>query len=357
MKLSSLIIAMALLAIVLMFYLFSNSEDIVKLSDNFLLSKLSLDLEQKIGQLFVIGFEGKELTEDIKSMVKELHPGGILLLGWNIEDGAKLLKLTDGLQQLALQDTGVHLFIAVDQEGGEINRISFLQEQTAQTVLRDSEAAFVVGVGRGQELKKFGITLNLAPLLDQTQSGDFIHNRCFQQEQQNAGDLAKNLISGQKMAGIFTAVKHFPGYGGIVFNPEEKLAVVERMPEIGLFRESVDAKPEMVMTANVVYKDIDETLPFTFSKKGIDFLKSELGGDILIISDDLDQNSLLDEYGLEDIVSLPIEAGVDILIFSGWRLPAEDGVRALIGAVKSGRISEAMVDQSASKIIKLKMNF
>ncbi|MBU1045772.1 hypothetical protein KJ616_01460 [Patescibacteria group bacterium] len=354
MKLAFLIIIMTILAMtILLIGLSGQSDDITKLSDNFLWGNLSL--KQKIGQIFIIGFDGQELTEEIKSMIKELHPGGILLLGWNIGNELQLLKLVDGLQQIALQDTGIPLFIAVDQEGGEINRIGFLQEQIGQSVINDPEIAFEIGLKRGQELKQFGVTLNLAPVLDKVEPDDFIYSRSFREKQSNAGDLARNLISGQKTAEIFTAIKHFPGYGNIDFNPEEKLAIKEEVPDIGLFKEAMSAKPEMVMIVNVIYKNIDEDVPFTFSPKGIDFLKSELGNEVLVISDDLDQNSLLNKYELEDIVSLPVEAGIDILIFSGWRLPASAGVEALIKAVENGRISEERINQSVSKIIRLKL--
>jgi beta-N-acetylhexosaminidase len=105
------------------------------------------------------------------------------------------------------------------------------------------------------------------------------------------------------------------------------------------------------MTSNVVYREIDEK-PFSFSEKGIQLLRSRVKGDYLIISDDLAQNSLLNEYSLEEIVSLPIEAGADILIFSGWRKPVRQG----ISAFKQGDISEQRINQSVLKIIKLKQN-
>ncbi|MCX6738007.1 MAG: hypothetical protein NTY11_01135 [Candidatus Parcubacteria bacterium] len=354
MKLASLIFIMtALVMIVFLVYISGDSDEVSKLSNDFLLGKLNLN--QKIGQLFIIGFEGKELTEDIKTTIKELHPGGVLLLGWNIEDRGQLLKLVEGLQQIALQDTGIPMFIAVDQEGGEINRIDFIQEKTAQNAIENPETALQVGYKRSIELKQFGISLNFAPILDNAELGDFIYNRSFNKEQENVGDLAKNLVLGQKNTGIFTAIKHFPGYGSILFNPEEKLAIKENTPPVDLFKQAISAKPEMVMTANVIYKDIDANFPFTFSKKGIDFLKTELGNDILVVSDDLDQNSLLNKYDLEDIVSMPVESGVDVLVFSGWRLPAKDGVNALKKALENGRISEDRINQSALRIIKLKL--
>lgn len=312
-----------------------------------------LTLEQKIGQLFVIGFEGKQVTPELEEQIKDLHPGGVLLLGKNIESKEQLKKLTADLQEVAKADTGLPLFIAVDQEGGPITRLDFLKQKTAQSEIKTAQQAFDIGFQRGNGLKDLGINLNLAPLLDPVKPGDFIFERAFQKEPEIIGNLAKGLIRGQKQAGIFTAIKHFPGYQGIDFNPEEKLAKVAKLPETEQFVIAMEQEPDLVMTSNVVYKELDN-LPFTFSKKGIDLLKQELGKDILVISDDLDQYSLLNNYELEEIVSKPLIAGVDILIFSGWRLPSEKGVKALISAVDKDKLKKSLIDKKIKKIIEIK---
>jgi len=315
------------------------------------LNKLSL--EQKIGQLFIIGFDGKSLNSDIENLVKELHPGGILLLKRNIEDENQLKELIISLQEIALKDTGLPLFIAVDQEGGLISRIEWI-EKTPQFEIKNNIQSYQVGKDRGTELRELGINLNLAPLLDISFSNDFIFERSFQKNHEIIGELAKSLIQGQKEAGVFTAVKHFPGYGGISFNPEEKLARLENIPEVSQFQKAAEAFPEMIMVSNVIYKGLYEEYPFSFSKEGIGFLKSNVQGNYLIISDDLSQNSLLNKFSLKKIITLPIKAGIDILIFSGWRMPVVNGVLALREAIESGDISEQRIDRSVLRIIKLK---
>lgn len=315
------------------------------------LNKLSL--EQKIGQLFIIGFDGKSLNSDIENLVKELHPGGILLLKRNIEDENQLKELIISLQEIALKDTGLPLFIAVDQEGGLISRIGWV-EKTPQFEIKDNVRAYQVGKDRGTELRELGINLNLAPLLDISFSNDFIFERSFQKNHEIIGELAKLLIQGQKEAGMFTAMKHFPGYGGISFNPEEKLARLENIPEISQFQKAAEVFPEMIMVSNVIYKELYEEYPFSFSKNGIRFLKNNIQGNYLIISDDLSQNSLLNKFSLKEIVTLPIKAGIDVLIFSGWRTPVVNGVSALREAIENGDISEQRINQSVLKIIKLK---
>ncbi len=326
--------------------------DIIVLSESEKKLK-SLSLEQKIGQLFIIGFEGKYFNSDIEGLIRELHPGGILLLKRNIESPNQLKALISALQKTALKDTGLPLFIAVDQEGGLISRLDWA-EKTPQSDINNTEQAYKIGEKRGGGLKELGINLNLAPLLDETVKGDFIYGRSFQKNKEIIGELAKSLILGQKKSGIFSTIKHFPGYGRIFFNPEEKLAVIDKTPDFSQFKKAMEASPEMVMVSNVIYRDLDDRFPFSFSAEGIDFLKQNIAGDYLIILDDLDQNSLLNSFSLKEIVVLPFNAGNDILIFSGWRLPVIDGVVAFKKAVEGNEISLERIDQSVLKIINLK---
>jgi len=314
------------------------------------------EINNQIGQLFVIGFDGKIVTPELEELFKQYKPGGVLLLSKNIESQEQLKKLTNDLQSLSLKETGLPLLIAVDQEGGIISRIDFLEEKTAQSEIETPEQAFLIGQKRGQALKELGINLNLAPLLDSTQEGDFIFERSFQKTPEQIGEIGKALVQGQKTTDILTAIKHFPGYGTISSHPEEILAQVETLPETSQFKKAIEANPELVMTANVIYKEIDPSLPFTFSSEGIQVLRDELGINLLIISDDLDQNSLLKNFTLEEIVVSPIKAGVDIIIFSGWRSPVENGLEALISAFERGEISETIINGAVSKIINFKQN-
>lgn len=308
-------------------------------------------LEQKIGQLFMVGIEGTEPSREIKELIEKLHPGGVLLLGRNIESKKQAKELTSFLQETSLESTGLPLFIAVDQEGDPVSRVEWA-ERTPQNQIEDSEKAFEIGRLRAEDLKEIGVNLNLAPLLDGGYKEGFISNRSFHQE--NMASLASALIRGQQSSGIFICLKHFPGYDNISFNPEEKLAYVEEVPDASRFREAARSSPEMVMVSNVVYKEINKDLPFSFSREAIDFLKEQFSEDIIIVSDDLSQNSLLNEFSLEEIVGSPVNAGVNLLIFSGWRKPVPEGVRTLLDLVKAGEISEERIDESFNKIVKLK---
>lgn len=313
-------------------------------------------LEKEMGQLFIVGFEGKALTPEFETIFKKYRPGGVLLLSKNIENKEQLKSLISQLQDLSLRETGLPLFIAIDQEGEPISRIEFLEEKTAQSAIENIEQAYQIGLKRGEELKELGVNLNLAPVLDIVKEGDFLFSRSFQKDTSETGKLAKALISGQKTAGILTAIKHFPGYGGISSHPEEELAILETYPEISQFEKAMEANPEFVMTSNVIYSEIDSSLPFTFSSAAIQFLKNNVSPDILILSDDLDQNALLEKFSLRDIMVKPLEAGVDVLIFSGYRLPAERGLEEFFKAFRSGEVSREKIEGVISRIIQLKQN-
>ncbi len=316
---------------------------------------LSPELYNNLGQLFIVGFDGTTVTPQLENFLTAYRPGGVLLLSKNIENSEQLTGLIQGIQDISIRETGLPLFVAVDQEGGEISRIGFLKEKTPQSEINYTDEAYGVGLDRGTELKQLGVNLNLAPLLDNMKEGDFYYNRTFQKQPGLTGDLAKYLIDGQKAAGILTAVKHFPGYVGESSNPEGSLLSLN-LPEISQFQRAVQAEPEFIMIANAVYPDIDDSAPLTFSPLGISYLKSNLGASALILSDDLAQNSLLEKFSLQDIVTKPITAGVDVMIFSGWRFPVAQGMDAFFAAANSGKISDIKLQEEVSKIINLKQN-
>jgi hypothetical protein len=192
--------------------------------------------EQKVGQLFLFGFEGTAVTPEITQWFQETHPGGVILFARNITDATQLQQLTSDLQALANADTGLPLFIAIDQEGGEIVRIDWLEDGVSQSQMTSPEQVYQAGLTRAQGLKGLGINLNLAPVLDMGSQGDFLtqYGRTFPGTPQEVGELGKSEISGQSDGGILSTAKHFPGYGGIDYDPEnDRLASVTAVPGCG----------------------------------------------------------------------------------------------------------------------------
>ena len=308
---------------------------------------------ENIGQLFMVGFEGKTITPQIESFFEKYKPGGVLLLSDNIESKEQLTTLTQELQALSKRVSGLPLLIAVDQEGGTISRIPFLEEKTAQSEIETNEQAYNIGLARGKELREVGVNINLAPLLDDLKEENFYFERAFQKTPEVSGQLAISLILGQKDAGILSTIKHFPGYTDVSFNPEYDLARID-LPETLQFKKAMEANPELIMVSNAIYPEIDTLLPFAFSVEAIDYLKSELGTSSLIVCDDLSQASLLNNFTLKEILAKPLRAGVDLLIFSGWESSVNEAMDTFFKMAEDKELSETLIEESVLKIINFK---
>lgn len=316
----------------------------------------SLSLEQAVGQVLMIGFDDATLTPELEDLLKRLRPGGVLLLSKNIQSVEQLTQLTLNLQRVSLEYSSLPLFIAVDQEGGAISRIDFGREKTAQFTIQDTEHAYRVGQERAEELKFLGVNLNLSPVLDSTDSEDFLFDRTFQAGRLEAGKLARSLLAGQRDAGILSTLKHFPGYGNISFNPEQKLAAVQEFPDISPFVFALPAKPEFLLLSSVVYSSLDPDRPFPFSPKGITIIRSDLNFEGLILSDDLNQPSLLNNYSFESIVQAPLQAGVNMIMFSKQAY-AKDAHQTLAELLEQNPSLKKSVEDSAARILQLKKEF
>lgn len=334
------------------YFILTNSFESIKKIINELKVFSTPSLKERFGQLFIIGFEGKTVTPKIEQIFAKYKPGGVLLHNRNIENHDQLKALIADLQDLSLRESGFPLLVAVDQEGA-VNRVDFLSEKTSEAEIKNSQDAYRVGKNRANELKELGININLAPVLDDMKSGDFYYYRAFQKKPEVAGELAKSLILGQKESGVLTAIKHFPGYVAINFDPKSKLATVS-LPEISQFKKAMEAGPELIMTSSAIYPEIDTALPFNFSSNCIQFLKNNVGSNVMIISDDLAQTALLDKFSLNEIVRKPIEAGVDILIFSGFKVPVEQGLDAFLSVLDKKEISEQKMIEAVSKVLEFK---
>ncbi|HEX9722054.1 MAG TPA: glycoside hydrolase family 3 N-terminal domain-containing protein [Candidatus Paceibacterota bacterium] len=316
----------------------------------------SLSFEQAVGQVLMIGFNDATLTPELTELMRRLQPGGVLLLSRNIRSTEQLRQLTRDLQRTSLEYSRLPLFIAVDQEGGDISRVSFGKEKTAQADINDANQAYVVGQERAEELKYLGVNLNLSPVLDITRPEDFLFGRTFQAEGSETGRLAKALVGGQQDGGVLSTVKHFPGYGNIVFNPEQTLAAVREFPDISPFVVAFPASPEFVLLSNVIYADFDPGKPFPFSEKGIRMLRDQMGFQGIVLSDDLVQPALLDNYSFQEIVSLPLEAGVNMAMFSKQAY-ATDAYNTLLAQAEENSDLKRNIETSAAKILEAKKQF
>ena len=330
-----------------------------------------MSIEQKVGQLIVIGFEGTHINADIKSNISQHFVGGITLFDRNIQSPRQIAKLTNDLQKLTRQtEHQIPLFIAMDQEGGWVARLktgaTVLPGNMALGAAASAELAEQAGRVTALELAAVGINLNFAPVMDVNNNphNPVIDRRSFGECPDLVSRLGTAYIKGLQRNGVLATAKHFPGHGDTNVDSHTDLPTVGhelgriRAIELKPFRAAIEAEVGAIMTAHIVYSAFDSNRPATLSQPILtNLLRAELGFEGLIITDDMEMKAIDKRYRSGEAAVMAIEAGAD-MVLSLWTHQNQMKVfNALVSAVKSGRISEERIEQSVDRILKYKEEF
>ncbi len=323
-------------------------------------------LAEKIGQLFMVGFEGTAVTPELATWMETYGWGGVILFGRNVETPAQLHRLIHGLQT-GWRRGAMPLLIAIDQEGGRVARLkapftafpsAARMGQTASEPL-----AYEVGQALGRELRAVGINMDMAPVLDvlTNPANTVIGDRAFGPDPQGVARLGLAFMRGLHTAGILAVAKHFPGHGDTWLDSHVALPLSERADaqlracELLPFQEAVAAGLQAIMTAHVIFKAWDPDHPATVSSsilRGI--LRAELGFPGVIVSDDLGMAAVSDTMPWEEIPLRAIRAGVDLLLICHQRQRQEQAYMSVLRAVECGELSETFVDDALARVQALK---
>lgn len=316
-----------------------------------------MTLEEKVGQLFIFGFWGKEPDYYITKMIRERYIGGVILLGYNIDSEEQVIKLTSTLQGLSK----IPLFVSVDQEGGEVARIWFEDTYNiSQYDIQNEKEAYRVAKERGKKLKEFGVNMNFSPVLDNiTNEQSFLFTRSFRGTPQEVSDLAVAMVKGYKSAGIVPCVKHFPGHSNETLDSHSQLDSVnisaDELDEYIFQFKEVLKYTDAVMTGHMLFPKIDKENPTTVSSFFVDtLLRTDLGFEGLIITDDMQMKSIYDMYSVREAAVKAVLVGNDILIYTGEPEEQAEAYRAVLEAVREGVIKEEELNKKVLKILNLK---
>ncbi|HSF30006.1 MAG TPA: glycoside hydrolase family 3 N-terminal domain-containing protein, partial [Candidatus Tectomicrobia bacterium] len=198
------------------------------------MSLCHLSLGEKIGQLFMVGFEGTAVTPGLAAWMATYGWGGVIIFGRNVESPAQLLALTQALQYGAAARRLLPLLIAVDQEGGRVTRLKapFTAFPSAAKVgaTGSEPLAFAVGQALANELHAVGINMNMAPVLDvlTNAANTVIGDRAFGTDPSRVAALGTALMRGMHAAGVLAVGKHFPGHGDTQLDSHVALPVSAR---------------------------------------------------------------------------------------------------------------------------------
>ncbi|WP_127503857.1 glycoside hydrolase family 3 protein [Actinoplanes solisilvae] len=340
-----------------------------------------MSLPQKVGQLFTTYVYGNDANTPSAAdaatnqrlygvatpaeVVAKYHLGGVIYFAWtnSLQNPRQIATLSNGLQAAA---TGVPLAISTDQEHGVVSRMPAPATQfpggMALGAGRNPVDAYRTGAVTGAELRAVGINQAWAPVADVNvnPANPVIGVRSFSSDPGLAATLTASQILGlQRGANTAASAKHFPGHGDTATDSHTGLPVIThsrdewRRIDAPPFRAAIAAGVDAIMSAHIVVPALDPAEdPATLSKPIITgLLRGELGYRGVIVSDSLEMAGVRQKYGDERVPVLALKAGVDMLLMPPNLQLATD---AVLGAVASGELTEARIDQSVRRILTLK---
>jgi beta-N-acetylhexosaminidase len=355
-----------------------------------------MSLEEKIGQMLMLdvrnwnGPAQTVLTPECAQMIKDYHIGGIILFAPNFVNPTQIVTLTDAMQHAAIDGSNfnIPLFLSADQEGGYIVRLTtsgtVMPGNMAVGAAASTELAYDNGRVIGEELNALGINVNFAPVLDVNTNPDnpVIGVRSFGSDPQLVSDMGIEYIHGLQSANIGVTVKHFPGHGDTGTDTHTSLAIVNKsrdeldVCDLKPFRDAMNQGVDMVMTAHIEVPALDDTkilapknpsneiyIPATLSQKVLtDLVREEIGFEGVIVTDALNMGALANNFYSSDIVIRAINAGADIPLMPVTTQSTanisnlQQLINDLVQAVNNGDIPMSRIDESVTRILKVKMD-
>ena len=338
----------------------SESENFVPVDQaQVILDKMSL--EEKIGQMFLIRYSD---DQTVLSDIAQYNPGGILLFAKDFENHTKesIKAQLDTCQQAS----GTPLIIGVDEEGGVVTRISrftnFRSERFKSPQDLYAEGGFERIASDTDEkcalLKSIGINVNLAPVADVSEDpSSFIYDRTIGQNAEITSEYVRTVVGRMKANGMGSALKHFPGYGD---NGDTHTDIITDTRPLGAFvsgdllpfQAGIDEGTDIVLVSHNIVSCMDPDYPASLSPTVHALLRNTIGFDGVIMTDDLVMSAITEYTDGKSAAVQAVIAGNDLLCCSDYAVQ----VPAVIEAVKSGVISEERINESAKRIIQMKLD-
>ena len=356
----------------------------------------SMSIEEKLAQMMIVAFRSDpqntklptSIEEPYKELLQKYDFGGIILFAGNMDGMEKTITfIRDAQEAAAASKQGIPMFVCVDQEGGMVNRVSFgvkgpgnMALAAAGDLSLTTESADLLG----QEITALGFNMDFAPVSDVNNNPDnpIIGIRSFSDDPELVSEHVKAFLQGLQNNNISAALKHFPGHGNVSEDSHTglplSLLTVEELKNCELlpFEAGISAGADMIMTAHIQYPNIETGtyiskldgkevyLPATLSHTIITgLLREELGYDGVVITDAMGMDAIASHFDPIDAAVLAINAGIDILLCPVElyqddeinTFPAMDAyIEALSQRVRTGEIKEEELDDSVSRILKLK---
>ena len=328
----------------------------------------------------------RTLNDATRQYIASHRFGGMLLFAENCGDAEQMVRLVADMQAANQEGGGLPMFIAIDEEGGYVARLSFGTRGVgamALTATGDPENARAEAKLHGEELRLVGVNMDFAPVMDinYNAANPVIGIRSFGDTAATVSEYGCAFLEGLRDTNTIATLKHFPGHGNtdtdshtglpLVNSTREELLANELLP----FKAAIEAGADMVMTAHIQFPNVESQtytsvttgeevyIPATMSKTILtDILRGELGFDGVIVSDALEMKAIWDNYAMDDVLTMTINAGVNLLIMPGARQAddlqkIDDMIDRAVALCEDGTIDVSLVDDSVRRILSLKQKY
>ena len=337
---------------------------------DFVLEKVNeMTIDEKIGQLLIVGVDGYNIDEKTIKMIQKYHIGGFILFNRNIQDANQTISLINSLKETN-ESNDIPLFISLDEEGGRVTRLphEFIKTPSSKKIGKKDDEIFTYEIGKtiGRNVKSLGFNLDFAPVLDifSNPNNTVIGDRAFGTNPKIVWKHGIQLMNGIKSENIIPVIKHFPGHGDTTVDSHEDLPFIDKNLgqienfELIPFKKAIEKGAEVIMVSHIMLPNIDEANPATLSEKIINnILREELGFDGVIITDDMTMGAIVKNYDIGDASVKSLKAGSDIILVCHDYENYIKVINAIKDAVDNGEISLDCINQKVYRILKLKEKY
>lgn len=325
-----------------------------------------MTVDQKLGQMMIVQFLGPAYSLDISTMISQYGVGAVLLFtaNNNILDKDQLKNLIQQMQR----NSAIPLVMAIDQEGGYVDRLKSLDgPRPAAAVIgatNDPGKARAEGIEDAQDLASYGFNLNLAPVVDVTNVyNPQLYGRTYGNNPALVTKMAQAYLQGLQQSGkVLGALKHFPGLGDVGVDPhngvpdlyrsKSDLEAIDWAPYRSLIQQG---NVHAILVTHEVVHAIDDTKPSSLSYKVVTgILRTELGFQGVVITDSLTMEGITAFYSEAQAAALAVQAGCDLLMGAATPRDVASMIEGIKQAIDSGAISQQRIDESVRRILMLK---
>lgn len=328
-----------------------------------------MSLEEKVAGLFIVTPE--ELTgagtavkagDSTKEALEKYPVGGLIYFSKNIQTEEQISEMISN----SLTYNKYPMFIGVDEEGGEVSRVSEktdvgkIKSPAEVAATNDVTEAYRTGSSIAIYLRRMGFNLDFAPVSDVAEKNSVLGNRSYGSDAALVGEFSVNMINGLQDGGISSCMKHFPGLGSAAKDTHEGMVTTDqtlddfRAKDFEVYKKGISAGVDFIMVSHLSVPSVTgDNTPSSLSPAVVtDLLRKELGYDGIVISDSLSMKAVTEYYSSEEAAVLALRAGNDMIL-----MPENFGeaYQGILTAVQEGTIAPERIDDALKRIYRVKL--